>query len=501
MDSKKIYGNIIIFVLLGFYPLIMTNGYFNISLTKYVVFGSITILMTFVLVLDFCWKKQEKKEQNISDSLINKWKSLLLCDKFVVGYLMAEMIAFLVSEDKYISFTGVTNKYMGLFTTILLVCLYFIVRCSNVHHVFLIVTGEISSCIVVLIGLLQFCGIDFFGFLDAIKYNPVQNYISTIGNTGIFGMYLILIFPIAAGTFCTTQIKDLKILSGITVFILNIGLLISNTDSTFLGFGVCFFFLAYIYGTDDKYSVEFLKMFLLVMTSAVILSIIFQLVPHRILSQLSRLVMYNKIAIPILLVVFLAFMFKEKWCNNKKILFSIRIVLIVVGIGLTVGVLIGMLYFSVFAKGSCPTVLEHYLQFDDQWGTGRGYVWTRLFRIFSEKPLIQKIFGVGQGMVLVDMINYYKDEMQNQLGYIYDNAHNVYIQYMFTIGIYGVFMYIGTMISAIVSGLKKNAGMLGCMLGIALAAYGVADMVSILQPITVPFIWLFMALTQNKEHI
>lgn len=501
MDSKKIYGNIIIFVLLGFYPLIMTNGYFNVSLTKYVVFGSITILMTFALVLDFCWKKQEKKEQNISDALIGKWKGLLICDKFVVGYLVAQLIAFFVSEDKYISFTGVTNKYMGLFTTILLACLYFIVRCSKAHHVLLIVTGEISSCIVVLIGLLQFCGIDFFGFLDAIKYNPVQNYISTIGNTGIFGMYLILIFPIAAGTFCTTQIKDLKILSGITVFILNIGLLISNTDSTFLGFGVCFFFLAYIYGTDDKYSVEFLRMLSLVMIAVVLLGNVFQLVPHRTLSQLSRFALSDQIAIPLLLVVFLAFMLKEKWCNNKRILFSIRIILIVIGIGLTVGVLMGMLYFSVFAKGSCPTVLEHYLQFDDQWGTGRGYVWTRLCRIFSEKPLIQKIFGVGQGMVLVDMINYYKDEMQNQLGYIYDNAHNVYIQYMFTIGIYGVFMYIGAMISAIVSGLKKNTGMLGCMLGIALAAYGIADMVSILQPITVPFIWLFMALTQNKEHI
>lgn len=498
MDSKKIYGNIIIFVLLGFYPLIMTNGYFNVSLTKYVVFGSITILMTFALVLDFCWKKQEKKEQNISDALIGKWKGLLICDKFVVGYLVAQLIAFFVSEDKYISFTGVTNKYMGLFTAILLVCLYFIVRCSKAHHVLLIATGEISSCLVVLIGLLQFCGIDFFGFLDAIKYNPVQNYISTIGNTGIFGLYLILIFPIAAGTFCTTQIKDLKILSGITVFILNIGLLISNTDSTFLGFGVCFFFLAYIYGTDNKYSVEFLRMLSLVMIAVVLLGIIFQLVPHRTLSQLSRFILSDQIAIPMLLLVFFAFMLKEKWCNNKRILFSIRIILIVVGIGLTVGVLMGMIYFSVFAKGSCPTVLEHYLQFDDEWGTGRGYVWIRLLRTFSEKPLIQKIFGVGQGMVLVDMITYYRDEMQQQLGYIYDNAHNVYIQYLYTIGIFGVAMYIGAMISAVVSGLKKNPEMLGCMLGIALTAYGVADIVSILQPITVPYIWLFMALISKE---
>ena len=159
MDSKKIYGNVVTFVLLGFYPLIMTNGYFNITITKYVVFGSITILMIFAFALDWSWKGKKKIEQSVAEILIGEWKKLSLCDKFMLGFLMAEIMAFFISKDKYISFTGVTNKYMGLFTAILLACLYFIVRCSKVHHVFLIVTGEISSCLVVLIGLLQFCEI------------------------------------------------------------------------------------------------------------------------------------------------------------------------------------------------------------------------------------------------------------------------------------------------------------------------------------------------------
>ena len=498
MNGKKIYGNILVFVLMGFYPFIMTNGYFNLTFTKYVVFGSITILLAFLLMMEWCLKKQSWDNVISFPKIADAWKKISLCDKFMIGFFLAEFMAFCVSKDKYMAFTGYTNKYMGLFTTILLLLVYFILRRTEVKWELFVVTSEIACSFVVIIGLLQFCGVDFFGLLEAIKNSPVQNYISTLGNTGMFGIYLLFNIPVAAVVYCITQEKELRILSGVTLFLGYTGVLISNTDGTFLGFGIIVLLLFYMYGTNVEFSMRFSEIGVIFASSGAVLSIVFKFIQHRALSRISHGMISDIVIIISLIIAFALFFTRERWGKKKKILLFLKKGLIGVTVVIVCCVVILMIYFSTVGINNNLYGLEHYLRFDDEWGTGRGYVWKRLMIIFSEKPFVNKLFGVGQGTVFTEMLSHYKAEMVTDLGYVYDNAHNVYLHYLFTIGIFGLAMYLGVLVTAILSGIKKEKDSIACMAAIALTACAVTDFVSILQPVTIPFLWMYVAFTQKS---
>lgn len=45
------------------------------------------------------------------------------------------------------------------------------------------------------------------------------------------------------------------------------------------------------------------------------------------------------------------------------------------------------------------------------------------------------------------MTNRYYDDMMNTVGVIYDNAHNEYLQYLITTGIFGAVSYVGLLVT------------------------------------------------------
>ena len=145
----------------------MTNGYFNITKTKYIVFCIVTLLMFLYLALyEFHgWCSSETVNPG---NLINK---MTLTDKLVIGFILAQFIAFFVSADKFVSFTGSSNKYMGLYTFILLGILYLIIRRAEINYVVLTVTAGIADCIVVIFGIVQFCGVDVLGIFENVEEN------------------------------------------------------------------------------------------------------------------------------------------------------------------------------------------------------------------------------------------------------------------------------------------------------------------------------------------
>ena len=148
MNCRKVCGNLTIFIMFGFYPLFMTNGYYNITLTKYAVFGIVTLLMSMWVIISIFNK--HRLWENQSEIIDKTWKNMTMSDKCVLTFMVAELLAFLGSENKYIAFTGCTNKYMGFFTAMLLTLLYILIRCTEINMVFFTVTAEIADCLIVL---------------------------------------------------------------------------------------------------------------------------------------------------------------------------------------------------------------------------------------------------------------------------------------------------------------------------------------------------------------
>ena len=80
--------------------------------------------------------------------------------------------------------------------------------------------------------------------------------------------------------------------------------------------------------------------------------------------------------------------------------------------------------------------------------------------------------------------------MSKDLGFVFDNAHNVYLHQLVSTGIAGVVSYLAILIAAIVSGFRNKDRMIFTV-GIIICM--IMDIVCICEPITNPYLWILMA--------
>ena len=180
---------------------------------------------------------------------------------------------------------------------------------------------------------------------------------------------------------------------------------------------------------------------------------------------------------------------KEITEYKEKILFGLSIRQLfsfIFAIGISViGELFLMGYVNLVKPEQSFGFLDTYLRFNDSWGTGRGYVWTRLMEIFKNANIGQKLVGHGQGSVQLLLLTDYYEEMQSMLGYYFDSAHNVYLHLLTTIGVIGVLPYMGLILGTLIKGMKdwrQKHETLTSGIVICVAAYAIMDIVSVLQP-------------------
>ena len=89
----------------------------------------------------------------------------------------------------------------------------------------------------------------------------------------------------------------------------------------------------------------------------------------------------------------------------------------------------------------------------------------------------------------------YYDEMLAVTGTVYDSAHNEYLQYLVTMGAFGLITYVGLIITSIrncVKTWKDEPVMLAVLM--LIVSYITQAFVNVEQPITTPFLFLFVAI-------
>ena len=133
--------------------------------------------------------------------------------------------------------------------------------------------------------------------------------------------------------------------------------------------------------------------------------------------------------------------------------------------------------------------------FDDFWGDYRGFIWSRLCRIYQDLPFVDQVFGNGNESIYALMSARYYDEMLTVTGTVYDSAHNEYLQYLVTMGAFGLITYVGLIITSIrncVKTWKDEPVMLAILM--LIVSYITQAFVNVEQPITTPFLFLFVAI-------
>lgn len=491
--SKKTADSIsAIFLIYMFtvFPLFLDDGYLNVTITKYMLFTVATIIfavaMIPILILRFCdyaaYNKMSCKK------LLGS--RLLPSDIFMALFLLAGFFSWLMADNKTNAFTGETGRRCGFAFVLVVTALYFTLsRGCNIKQ-YIMPVFACSSFAAYMISILQHFDIDVFGLISQISTSQRDMFISTFGNINVFGSFVVLTMALFSGMFIFEEKKEFKILYAVVIFFGGAAIIAANSDVTYAGLAAYLITLLFVALYKEKFS-DYIFV-LLITTVGYTLMLLIINVTGKGLDKLTGInVVFNHmeiLGIICVALILISILCKLIPAKTKKKLHINKVISMIAASCVIIAAAISV--FVIGIKNEWDL-----FEFNDYWGSYRGYVWTRLITLYKDFPVLNKIFGNGNETVYELMyVNYY-DEMYSLTGTVYDSAHNQYLQYLVTMGIFGVVSYIGLIITSVYNCIKvskDNAYAFPIMATII--AFAAQEFFNIGQPVTTPFMFLFIAL-------
>ena len=508
MMNEKMADNIsTIFLVYMFtvFPLVLDNGYLNVTETKYNLFMvagvAYAVIMALVLTLRFTdtYYYKKKNKTNVQTDKVG----FFLSDVFMLLFLLAGFMAWIMADDKSLAFTGEMGRRCGFAFIIVVSLVYFALASGYALNKIIMPVFAVTGILTYLMTILQYFGIDVFGLLDEISSSQRNMFVSTFGNINVFGSFVVLTMALFSGLFIFENKKAFKILYGILIFIGGGAVVASRSDLTYAGIFVCLVTLLFVSEYKGKTFDFLLVLFIF------LLGYTMTFLPVNIIGDMAdNLTGLNKTfnhpavlgivcSVVLLLMVLCKLINRDdkqntnakpdkKYDTDKER--HIRCITLTATACIIAAVIAGIIIAGV---------LNHWdiFEFDDYWGNYRGYVWSRLLELYKDFPFANKIFGNGNETVYELMyVNYY-DEMYELTGTVYDSAHNQYLQYLVTMGIFGMLSYIGLICASVYNCIKASKDNIYAFpVMAAIIAFAVQEFFNIGQPVTTPFIFLFMAL-------
>ena len=539
------------------YPLIMHDRYFDITLTKYRAFYIplciYAVLMVLAVLVDVLGRNSSAGHGqqrtggrvNVSEGAGHghglTWRlrhfmdshNIMVMDLFMAAFVLANVIAFFMSGNKAAAYTGEEGRRCGLQFILLALFLYIcMARYCRIRR-YVAVVFLLAGSFVGVIGICQFMGYDFLGLREGLMQSIRSIYISTFGNIDIFASFLCVLVPVAAGAYISSAGKEsiaIRITSAIAVFTGTGAVIISNANLAYAGVGGAVI-VAWIWASYRGRIREFADVCLIMACGVLAISTMLGRSDsgYSELDGLSCFVSDSRmvwIVSAVVLIVWAVIRLASKWTVKFR---GKAALAVSVGISLA-----GIVAAVIYAVHNHMGIFS----FEDSWGNYRGFVWRRLMEAYSDFSVPQKLFGYGNESVKAIMTDRYYDDMMHTVGVIYDNAHNEYLQYLITTGIFGAVSYVGLLVTTGVSLVRtaasgavmnenesasgRSAGKrskekktsrdsrtgtgLECLLGYAadegsmiavllgITGYAVQACVNLNQSLTTPYIFLFIAM-------
>ncbi len=462
-------------------PLIVTNGFYNITQTKSVFFYVVSLLTIFVFTLRSVFFSEEEKEKK---PLQEKLHTLLPTDIAFGAFLSFILFSALLSQYRSDVWYGANARYQGAFTYLLYFLFYLIIS-HNLKGVRLFLyAGAAAFCIVCALGVLNCFDIDFFGFYSRLSEANQSAYISTIGNINFYSSYLCLLFPPVLCGFCMTEKKVSRIAYAAALVIGSFGMMVTASESFVVGFLSALVIIPLFLYSDVSKLKKYLLGVCIIVLSAQIFLLIYNAAPKtnvavsHLLSILVRpLISGAVLAMCAVLLILVHFVPK-----SAIILKKLHIAALCICIG-------GLLGCFILANTTGIGRFNSYFELTSDWGSYRGEIWRQCAQLFREFSWKEKLFGIGP------------EALQNVTasGKIFqgkklDQAHNEYLHYLITSGICGMVSYIallGTVIYTTVRKCRNNMLCVGLFSG--LVAFWLQAFVNLAQPFTTPILFTFIA--------
>ena len=488
-DAFVSYG---LLLFLWLYPFFLPNRYFKMTIGKtFFFYGATAVFALGCLILSAA---NRKEKQPLS-------RSRNTTDLFLALFLFIAAVSCMASEYRAEAFTGNTGRFMGLLTLLIVGCACrFVSRYGKITPEVAVAFGA-STILMNVIALLQFRGFDPFGLYEGTQPSVRINFMSLVGNKDVYYSYLALTVPFAM--YLTFEAKELreKIFWHTAAFFGFAGAFACNSDGVFIALLPAFVLLFFMKAKDKDGLLCFLRHLLTLFGAALLVAL---LKPDLSQFGITETMVMRLLIRPLPCLCALAAaaaIYAAIWKFRLPPVFfkGLRIAVLCLLAVAAAGLLGAFIWFTFIDKTAQIGGLSEFLRFDSlAWGNKRGYVWSRLFRLFREFPWYRMLIGSGPETVEILMKNAFAAEMQEKTGMVFDNAHNEFLQYLVTMGILGLLTYLLYAGSAIKNGLQKG-GRFRQAAALCCVCYLAQSFVNISQSITTPLFFVFLALTQTAD--
>lgn len=484
-------------------PIIITNGYYNITYTKLVMF---TLLICSALI---CSVGAWLYEWTLGNKLKPEWKELAKSIRpfewAILAYLLALLISTLFSTEPLVAWLGSSLRsegflmQSGYMLTVLFVSRFYKFKERDLL-LYCCVAGALSVH-----AALQYFGYDIFNLNVSYEkgfYGPQLTFMSTMSNRNMFSPYLCMAFLISAVQFShKTKRQHWAYLpiALITFFTL----MLNNTDSGYVGI-LAAVALGFPFVAKDRKTTARL---MFVGAGSLAMAWLFNFAYSKVCepefgpSVISAFAPYLLYGAVLLAAVGAAFYYinikgfpkisQKAW----RIAWAGVLVLILVA---------GLISLPILAeKTQHPLLVEAgnllHGELTDSMGSGRGFIWKRAFALALERPII------GHGPDSFDRVffDHYGAEAREVMGVRFDKIHNEYLQLFFDEGILGL----GCMLAFFALGLwyaRKSLGRaIPTALVLSLICMCVQSFFSFSTPFAHPIIyamWGVLMVVSSEDH-
>lgn len=493
---------IFVVLMVGICPLFVKNKFHDILLAK-VDFIRVSAIVFVILVIiiemvrKWIWKEKLDYKKRITPEMI-----------FSGIFLIAAGFSAIYGGNLAEAFWGNSGRRFGMFVMLLFIAVYFIIGRYFQANTGLIWIYLIANSLVLLIGILNFLGVDPLGMYDGVY----TIFIGTIGNINVYSSYMCLILPIGMGLYflCDTVLS--KSIYGVFLVMGFYGAYATNSDSWILGVGTTFGILLWFALKDAKSMIKYCQLCGIFCISGALLKLTILIgdavgITSNFLSAFSHLklqnIMINEYVILTEAVLIIVLLFINKIIDMGKIKFSYlkcRKIIFFIMISCVLAALLLIVSVNIWTEWGTKAGFGM-LQLTDEFGSYRGYIWKKSCLSFKEQPLLKQIFGCGMNSFWDNMPEKYQTEILSILGGRLLDAHNEFLQYLVTTGVVGTAGYFGFLFYHVYVWWKKAAGNPMLIIGIiTICSYLVQGLVNNPQVFITASLFVFLGIMKSIER-
>ena len=496
---QKLMGLFVVAVLCIF-PVVYDNFYFNILETKYKAYCTMAIGMMGVMMVYGLYTN--KMIEYLKTFCIKRMvKSLTIVDWFVLAFWMATVLSWVFCDFPWEAFWGTSGRFNGVFLITIYTITYFVVTRFCTLKRWHLDAFLLVSLFVCLFGITDYFQMDLLGFKENMLDKQKSIYTSTLGNINTYTVYVGAVVCVSSILFMLDTCKKRCAFYFMTMIIAMVALIVGTSDNAYLILAALFGFSPLIMFKQKHLIRRYLASVAAFLTSVLLVGwisvkyadLVFELDSiFKLLTKISFL----PLIVAILWVVVVGWEITAVKKGEKDEL-GRGFVYAWIGVILLVVVAVVFVLYDANLAGHAERyqAIKNYVVFNDSWGTNRGYVWKRSLMIYENFTPLQKLFGYGADTFKLLMVQRF--EVVNNV--VFDSAHNEYLHYLVTIGFTGMAAYIGLLVSACISMVKRTkASMEVAAILFVVLAYAVQALVNINLPVIFPLIWQLLAMGLAK---